>query len=87
MNTGVSGAASFNSFSVGMRFSANLVLIPTDLVCAELAENAVFARRILDHLSAKVNRLLVDLEACTMHSTRGGIPDEVDERHRRASRL
>ena len=47
---------------------SKLLLIPRDLVHAELAENPAFARSLLASVSATVNRLLVDLEACTMQT-------------------
>jgi CRP-like cAMP-binding protein len=47
---------------------SKLLLIPRDLVHAELAENPAFARSLLASVSATVHRLLVDLEACTMQT-------------------
>jgi CRP/FNR family transcriptional regulator, dissimilatory nitrate respiration regulator len=47
---------------------SKLLLIPRDLVHAELAENPAFARSLLAYVSASVHRLLVDLEACTMQT-------------------
>jgi CRP-like cAMP-binding protein len=47
---------------------SKLLLIPRELVHAELAENPAFARSVLAYVSASVHRLLVDLEACTMQT-------------------
>jgi CRP/FNR family transcriptional regulator, dissimilatory nitrate respiration regulator len=49
---------------------SKLLLIPRELVFAELAENRTFARSLLACISANVDRLLIDLEACTMQTAR-----------------
>ena len=49
---------------------SKLLLIPRELVYAELAENPAFARSLLACISANVHRLLIDLEACTMQTAR-----------------
>ena len=47
---------------------SKLLLIPRELVHAELADNPAFARSLLASISANVHRLLIDLEACTMQT-------------------
>ena len=47
---------------------SKLLLIPRELVYAEVADNPAFARSLLACISANVHRLLIDLEACTMQT-------------------
>lgn len=47
---------------------SKLLMIPRELVFAELSENPAFSRSLLAYVSASLHRLLVDLEACTMQT-------------------